>query len=444
MDAFFPAYLLSILLQFSQCFSKPNFVYFKAYVWSMMINTASKCMTNTAQACFFLGKNLSSFARFLSENKWDMCKVRQKLVEVLLKEFYPCLIIHGALLAVFDTTLVAKASKMMLGVQKWHNSTGTSDKLTSLFGHHWGIVGLVCRHPIRYICFPILARLISGNLNQQQWIYTTQGLQAMNFWDASLAAVYELQSYLPPFIKMRVVADAYFSKVPFIKGLRDKCIHLISRLRKDATGYDCFQPPAKNKKRKRGRPRTKGKKWKLANLINEFPLESIDVWLYGKIETLQVVVRDVYLGDFKDLVRVVVVQTATTPLLLVSTDLTLDAAQIIEIYGSRFSIELTIRDLKQHFGFTDYQCYCTLAFLRFVSLSCVSFCLWMLTLLNNGDHFLHDAKSSAFHSESPLSFLRLKRAFKRFVCKQIIFRKFANHADLEKIDSDFESLLRVA
>ena len=114
MDAFFPAYLLSILLQFRQCLSKPNFVYFKAYVWSMMINTASKCMTNTAQACFFLGKNLSSFARFLSENKWDIHKVRKKLVEVVLRNLYPSLMIHGALLAVFDTTLVAKASKKML------------------------------------------------------------------------------------------------------------------------------------------------------------------------------------------------------------------------------------------------------------------------------------------------------------------------------------------
>lgn len=84
MDNFFPEYLLSILMTFSQCFSKPNFVYFKAYVWSMMINTSRKCMTNKAQTCFFLGKNISSFERFLSENKWDIHLVRQKLVELIL------------------------------------------------------------------------------------------------------------------------------------------------------------------------------------------------------------------------------------------------------------------------------------------------------------------------------------------------------------------------
>ena len=139
----------------------------------------------------------------------------------------------------------------------------------------------------------------------------------------------------------------------------------------------------------------------------------------------------------------VIIQTATTPILLVSTDLTLSVKQIIEIYGSRFSIELSIRDLKQHFGFADYQCYSTLAFFRFVSLSCISFGIWMLTLLKNQDAFLLES-SSSFHSESPLSFWRLKRAFKRFVCKQIIFQKFSNHADFKKIDSEFEPLYQMA
>ena len=41
--------------------------------------------------------------------------------------------------------------------------------------------------------------------------------------------------------------------------------------------------------------------------------------------------------------------------ILVSTDLSLTAAQIIEIYAARFSLEIAIRDLKQHFGFEDYQ-----------------------------------------------------------------------------------------
>lgn len=442
MDTFFPTYLLSILLPFRQCFSKPNFLYFKAYVWSMMINGASKCMTNTAQACFFVGRHISGFERFLAENKWDLHAVRRKMVELLLAKLYPCLMIHGALLAVYDTTLAEKTSTKMLGVQRWHNSTGTADKRTSVFGHHWGIAGLVCSHAIRFVCFPVLAVLIPGHINQQQWIGGPQGIRPMDFWDASLAALYELQSYLPAFVKLRVVADAYFSKVPFIVGLRAKCIHLVSRLRKNAKGWEQFQPPTE-RNRKRGRPRRKGREISLADLV-KLPAEPVDAWLYGKIVSLQAVVRDVHLRDCAELVRVVAIRTAAAPLLLMSTDLSLSARQIVEIYGSRFSIELSIRDLKQHFGFGDYQCYSTIAFFRFVTLSCISYGLWMLTLLKSRDAFLEESSLPCFHSESPLSFWRLKRAFKRFVCKQIIFQKFSDHADFKKIDADFESLLQIA
>ena len=55
-----------------------------------------------------------------------------------------------------------------------------------------------------------------------------------------------------------------------------------------------------------------------------------------------------------------------------SLDLRLSAAQIIEIYGARFSIELAIRDLKQHFGLGHYQCYLGIAIDRFVHIACIT------------------------------------------------------------------------
>jgi len=56
----------------------------------------------------------------------------------------------------------------------------------------------------------------------------------------------------------------------------------------------------------------------------------------------------------------------------------LSAKAIIEIYSSRFSIEIAFRDLKHHFGFGDYQMTSTTGFSCFVHLYCISFCLWRL------------------------------------------------------------------
>ncbi len=84
----------------------------------------------------------------------------------------------------------------------------------------------------------------------------------------------------------------------------------------------------------------------------------------------------------------------------------MSAVQIIEIYGARFSIELAIRDLKQHFGLAHYQCSVGIAIDRFVHLACIAYCL--LGLFQR-QQLQSDwmPKVSPLHSE--LSFSRLRR-----------------------------------
>jgi hypothetical protein len=156
------------------------------------------------------------------------------------------------------------------------------------------------------------------------------------------------------------------------------------------------------------------------------------------------VVRDVWLRDVAQKGRVVVLAGAKEPILLVSTDLALSALQMIDLYGARFSIELTIRDVKQHFGLGDYQCTTTLAILRFVHLACVAFCLWRLALLAHlGAGWLQVTSSRVSLPEAPLSFQRVRRALRVWATRQVLFAKFAPGADLGKIERDHEPLLQM-
>ena len=104
-------------------------------------------------------------------------------------------------------------------------------------------------------------------------------------------------------------------------------------------------------------------------------MEELPVWLYGRLVTVRCVVRDVWLHEVVQPVRVVVVEGVTRPVLLMCTDLRLSARAIIEIYGARFAIEVLIRDLKQYFGWGDYQAWSSQAILRFVHLCCLSCCV---------------------------------------------------------------------
>jgi len=82
---------------------------------------------------------------------------------------------------------------------------------------------------------------------------------------------------------------------------------------------------------------------------------------------IKVAVADLWMLKLSKKVRTVVFHNTKGKLMvLISTYISLTAAQIIEVYSSRFSIEIAIRDVKQHLGFEEYQHHSLLPVLRFL------------------------------------------------------------------------------
>jgi len=439
MEIFFPAQTLSLFQVFAPCFTAPSFAYFRAYGWALMVVEGRKCMTRLARCAFFHPRDLSSWERFLAEHRWSLTALTERLVTLVVTKLGDRLQVHGASLLGKDTTLVAKTTKRMLGVQKWKDHSDNADRGAYLVGHHWNLVGLISQWEARWLCWPLVMRLVPGLKGARQWI-VGDTVEPMSFWDAALAAILEVTRCLGE-ASVRVVADAYYSKAPFLNGLVARGIHVISRLRKDAVGWDDPEPRPSGT---RGRKPRHGRKWTLASLLPAETPTRERLTLYGKLTEVVFVVRDVWLRDVAQKVRVVVLEGAKEPFILVSTDLTLSALQIIEIYGARFSIELTIRDLKQHVGLGDYPCTTTLAILRFVHLACVAFCLWRLLLLEHLEAgWLQVTSPRVSLPEAPLSFQRVRRALRAWATRQVLFANSAPGADLEKIARDHEPLLHM-
>ena len=101
-----------------------------------------------------------------------------------------------------------------------------------------------------------------------------------------------------------------------------------------------WDDPAPRPPGKRGRKPRYGRKWPLATLMTAETPTRDRLTLYGKLTEVVFVVRDVWLRDVAQKVRVVVLEGVKEPVILVSTDLSLSALQIIELYGARFSIEV--------------------------------------------------------------------------------------------------------
>ena len=439
MDIFFPAQTLPLFQVFAPCFTAPSFAYFQSYVWALMVVEGRTCMTRIARCVFFHQRALSSWERFLAEHRWSLSAVTASLVMLVVAKLGAQLQVHGAYLLGKDTTLVAKTTTRLVGVQKWKDHSDNADRGTYLVGHHWNLVGLISPWGTRWLCWPLVMRLVPGLKGARQWI-VGDAIALMSFWDAAIAAILEVTRYLGE-APVRVVADAYYAKAPFLNGLRARGIDVISRLRKDAVGWDA---PESRPSGTRGRKPRYGRKWLLASLLTAQTPTRERLTLYGKLTDVVFVVRDVWLRDVTQKVRVVVLEGAKEPLLLVSTDLALSALQIIEIYGARFSIELTIRDLKQHFGLGDYQCTTTLAILRFVHLACLAFCLWRLALVEHlAAGWLQVTSARGSLPEAPLSFQRVRRALRAWATRQIILANATPGADVEKIERDHEPLLHM-
>jgi len=204
-------------------------------------------------------------------------------------------------------------------------------------------------------------------------------------------------------------------------------------LRRDAVAWD--KPVYKG----RVRPPKRGEKHKLAEWVKHFPLQEVSVNLYGSRGTLWVVCQDMFIRGVSEPVRIVVIK-AKCPIILICTDLSLTPGEIIELYGSRFSLEITIRELKQNLGLGDYQCYKTMAFHRFVHLCCVAYCIFKMILME--DHYWLRA-NSPFLSETKLSLRRMRRALRAFIIKRITFSDSTSEAELEKSDDVFQKVFRV-
>jgi hypothetical protein len=147
-----------------------------------------------------------------------------------------------------------------------------------------------------------------------------------------------------------LLADAYFSKKPFLDKVLMAKMHLISRLRDDADLKYLYHGTQKKGK---GRPKRYDGKVDIKNPNMEyFNIEEIT-------EEYKLFSAVVYCKAFKRNIRVALAffyknGKITARKIYFSTDVTMTAATVLRYYRSRFKIEFVYRDAKQHTGL----CHC--------------------------------------------------------------------------------------
>ena len=140
-----------------------------------------------------------------------------------------------------------------------------------------------------------------------------------------------------------------------VSGLLKQGNHLVTRVKSNAVAY--APAPRKKGRRTRGRPKTYGKKIKLKSLLaNVKSMQQVASPVYGERNvTLRYRVCDLLWRPAGRLVRfVVVVHPTRGSCILMCTDTSLSAVDIVRLYGLRFKIEHSFKQATCQIGSFAY------------------------------------------------------------------------------------------
>ncbi len=241
--------------------------------------------------------------------------------------------LRGQPVYVGDGIKVGKEGKKMPGVKKLHQESANVTKSEWIRGHYFGAITLLLEADSCFKAAPVTLELQDGIKNADDDETTV-----VDKMSALCVKLMSAGSY--------IILDAYFASKKLISEFREHKLQLITRVRINAVGKRSLSAPHK---RGRGRPRIWGKSVKLRNLFDERDeFTTSTLLLYGKTVTLKYRCIDLHWDCPNKKVRFVLAMWPTgQQIILLSTDVTLSAAEILNAYSLRFKIEVTFRSLIQ-------------------------------------------------------------------------------------------------
>ena len=323
-----------------------TFMWFVSLAAGLTIRTELLGVTSVVRALKLNPKYYQSLLNVCHSTGVKLKKLTIQWLKLALKIMQP-LVVNGRLVLLGDGLKIPKAGKQMPGVKRLHQESESNTKPEYIMGHSLQAVSLVCHALATFFAVPLTARIHEGVVLGPE--------DAGTLLDKMLRLVGSLELEQAFYF----VADAYYASGKIIKGLLAQGNHLISRLRSNAVAYQL--PTPTTGKRGRGRPRKYGERITLSSLAEDRNSMQVAISpIYGedrgkKKITIRYRVCDLVWKPAGVLVRFVAVcHPVRGIILLLCTDLTLDAIQIIRLYGLRFKIEYGFKQAVRTLGAFAY------------------------------------------------------------------------------------------
>lgn len=304
--------------------------------------------------------------------------------QVVLQLFPGIVRVNNRLVLVGDGIKAPKRGKKMPAVKLLHQQSESNTKPEYIMGHSMQAVGLLVHAAKSVFSVPLAVRIHEG------LVWSNRDKRSL--LDKMLGLLNILAIEAPFYF----VADAYYAAGKMVSGLLEQGNHLLTRVKSNAVAY-APAPPKKGRKT-RGRPKIYGKKTKLTSLLAHIKsMHQVPSPVYGECSvTLRYRVRDLLWRPAGRLVRfVAVIHPTRGACILMCTDTSLSAVDIIRLYGLRFKIEHSFKQATRQIGSFAYH-------------------FWMKDMIplryRNGNQYLH-RKSADYRSRVK----RKMRAYHTFI-----------------------------
>jgi hypothetical protein len=263
----------------------------------------------------------------------------------------------GAAVLLADGIKAAKEAEFMPGVKKLHQESENSGKAPWIFGHHFGVVGMLAGGEQKAFCIPLAAELHEG----AEALRHLQGKAAPTVEGAEKTTVVTLMGALLATVADNLAApcvavlDAFFAAAPMFKIAKDsvlengeRLLHIITRAKVNAVAFE----PQPLSYCGRGRPPKYGRKIHLKQLFTcrADDFAAMEVNVYGETKTHLVLCLDLLWKPLGDTLRFILVKDGEQKFILMCSDLTITPEEIVILYARRFKIEVTFKMFKHVIG----------------------------------------------------------------------------------------------
>jgi hypothetical protein len=429
-----PSTLETILLTLASVFTAPSFENFSSLAYGWILSGARGRISSAIRAAGELApKHFSAYYRFVSRAVWDSDRLGLALLPHLLR-YAP----DGAVKAVADDTLTRKTGKRIWGANVHHDPLQWLSNAVS-FGHNWVVFSILIRVPLvtRPVAVPILCRLyrskkkrtgknVSGKTERKSTGEATDA-EYRTRPQLALEMLNVIRKEIPDNREIQFLGDSAYGGKSITKHLPEN-VHVTSRMCMTAA---LFKEPPPRKKGQRGRGRMKGDRLpspkEMAKSKSKWKRAKADI--YGKkVTVLYKHVRALWYNSAgQRLLNIVVVRDPKGKRkddCFFSTDLTLTAVGILELYAFRWSLEVAFRDIKQELGLEQPQNRTKSAVSRTVPFICSLYAIVTIWFCEKG-HRLYKKAPVAIapwytHKKTP-SFADMLRTLRLEILRECFF-----------------------